>query len=62
MQSPAYSIAQSHIEDLRRAAAASALRAEARRTAVEGFSTRPARRDIVLSAASLRRMVARFAV
>ncbi len=62
MQTLAYSIAQSHIEDLRRAAAASALRGDARRDAAEGLSPRRISHGFVLRATIVRRMVARLAV
>ncbi len=62
MQSPAYSLVQSHLEDMRRAAATSALRAEARRNAVEGLSTRPVTRGLVVRPSIVRRMVGRLAI
>jgi hypothetical protein len=54
-------MAHSHQQDLHRAAAASALRAEARRAAVEGLNPRRAAREIVLQPSPFRRLVARFA-
>jgi hypothetical protein len=60
MQLPAYTISQCHLEDLHRAAAASALRAEARSAAAE--RQRPRSRELVLRRSIVRRMVARLAV
>jgi hypothetical protein len=54
-------MAQSHHTDLRRAAANSTLRTEARRAAAEGLNPRPANRELVLQPSPFRRLVARFA-
>jgi hypothetical protein len=55
-------MAHSHQQDLHRAAAASARRAEARRAAAEGLSPRRTDREVVLQPSPFRRLVARFAV
>lgn len=52
-------IAQSHIEDLHRAAAARALRAETRRAARSNAQS--VSRELVFQPSRFRRMVARFA-
>ena len=61
MQLPAYTLSQCHLEDLHRAAAVSALRAEARRAAT-AERHRTAGRELVLRRSMVRRMVARLAV
>lgn len=58
MQLPAYTISQCHLEDLHRAAAASAVRAEARRGTADHH--RPVSRELVLGPTIFRRMVARL--
>src|SRR5579884_2084284 len=54
-------IAQSHIEDLRRAAEVSALRAEARRAAGPRLGPQPVGRNLVLRPAMFRCLVTRMA-
>jgi hypothetical protein len=54
-------IAQSHIEDLRRAAEVRALRTEARRTAAAGLSPNPVARNLVFRPSMFRRLVTRMA-
>ena len=60
MQSSAsYYLAQSHVEELHRSAAARTLRAEARRAGAEKVSPR---RELVIRPSMFRRVVARLAV
>jgi hypothetical protein len=55
-------MAQSHQQDLRRAASRSVLRAEARRAAAEGSNSSRTERGITLHPSPFRRLAARFAV
>lgn len=59
MQTPVYTISQCHMEDLHRAAAVSALRAEARRAAATERSN-PVSREFVVRRSIVRRMVGRL--
>ena len=56
------SMAQSHREDLRRAAAAGVRRAEARRAATEGLNPHRVDREFVVQVSMFRRLASRLAV
>jgi hypothetical protein len=63
MYAAAHSLmAQSHIEDLHRAAAMNARRAEARRAAAAARASRRASAELVVRPSMFRRLATRFAV